>query len=173
MESYQIRPIKIEDNAIAAKIIRKVMTEFNCVGEGYSINDPEVDYLYQAYDNERSQFYVVEDETTRKVLGCAGIAPLKNADPDTCELQKMYFLNELRGRGIGQRLMDVCLGEASHLGYKKCYLETTVRMKKANELYSKNGFVKLPAQIGGTGHSGCDTFYIKELQGSTPFEGMF
>lgn len=169
MQSYQIRPIKQEDNAIVAKIIRKVMTEFDCVGDGYSINDPEVDHMYEAYDNDQSQFYVIENESTKKVLGCGGISPLKNGDADTCELQKMYFLGELRGKGMGQRLMDICMGEAVHLGFKKCYIETTDRMIQANALYSKNGFQKLCGQVGGTGHCGCDTFYMKELSGNRVF----
>ena len=78
MKAFQIRPIKPEDDPQVANIIRTVMTEYGCVGEGYSIHDPEVDYMYKAYDNAESAFYVIENETNKKVLGCAGIAPLKN-----------------------------------------------------------------------------------------------
>lgn len=172
MKSFQIRPIEIKDNAAVAQIIRSVMTEHDCVGDGYSINDPEVDTMFEAYDNDRSSFYVVEEERSKKVLGAAGLAPLKNGDPDTCELQKMYFSTELRGHGMGQRLLEVCIGQAITLGYKKCYLETTNRMKAANGLYQKNGFKLLKAPKGNTGHSGCDTFYELELKAVNPFKNL-
>lgn len=173
MESFKIRPIEQEDNALVAKIIRTVMTEFDCVGEGYSIQDPEVDNMFEAYDNESSAFYVIENEKTKRILGCGGIAPLKEAEPNICELQKMYFLNDLRGFGMGQRLLDVCLGQAIHLGYTTCYLETVSQMKAANGLYAKNGFSKLQNPLGNTGHCGCDTQYSKELKGNQPFANMF
>lgn len=172
MKSFQIRPITIEDNQAVAKIIRNVMTEYQCVGEGYSINDPEVDYMFQAYDNDRSSFYVIEEEKSKTVLGCAGIAPLKNGNPDTCELQKMYFSAALRGHGMGQRLLEICIGQAIALGYKQCYLETTNRMKAANSLYKKNGFKALTEAEGNTGHCGCDAFYMLELKANNPFEKL-
>jgi len=37
-----LRPITPTDNAAIANVIRTVMPEFSCVGEGFSINDPEV-----------------------------------------------------------------------------------------------------------------------------------
>jgi len=172
MQSFKIRPIEKDDNAAVANIIRKVMPEFDCVGEGYSINDPEVDTMFEAYDNNKSAFYVIENENNNNILGCGGIAPLKNAEDYICELQKMYFLKDLRGYGMGQKLLDVCLGQASEIGYKKCYLETIAKMGAANNLYKKNKFQKLSAPIGNTGHSGCDSYYSKNLDTKKPFANL-
>jgi len=168
-KSFQIRPIELTDNSSVAHIIRTVMTEFECVGEGYSINDPEVDAMFEAYDKENEMFYVIENESTKKLLGCGGIAHLKDAEPNVCELQKMYFLNELRGYGMGSRLLEICLSMAKELGYSKCYLETTKRMTSANKLYQKNGFKPLNASEGNTGHCACDSFYMLELKTEMPF----
>ena len=41
--AYILREIQQEDNEQVARIIRQVMTEFGAVGDGYSINDPEVE----------------------------------------------------------------------------------------------------------------------------------
>ena len=38
-----------EDNAAVATVIRTVMPEFGACGEGFAINDPEVDYMHRAY----------------------------------------------------------------------------------------------------------------------------
>jgi len=172
IDAYQIREIKPEDNHIVSQIIKKVMTEYKCVGVGYSINDPEVEKMYEAYANEGAVFFVIENETNKKILGCGGIAPLSESDKDTCELRKMYFLKELRGYGMGQKLLDICVGAAIEKGYTKCYLETVSRMTEAGKLYTKNGFKKLSKPMGNTGHSSCDLQYLKTLKAHTPFEKL-
>jgi len=157
----QLRKIRVEDNLVLEKLIKEVMTAYDCVGEGYSINDPEVMDMYTAYSSPGSAYYVVEENGN--VIGGAGIGPLVGGEEDTCELKKMYFYKEARGKGLGSRMLKLLLDEAKDLGYNKCYLETVERMKKANVLYNKFGFKKLKSQEGGTGHCGCDTFYILEL----------
>lgn len=144
-----------------AAIIREVMTSFGAYGPGYSINDPEVDAMSAHYPEPRAAFFVVEHGGC--VLGGGGIGPLAGADPDTCELRKMYLLPELRGRGFGEKLLRRCLDAARQRGYRRCYLETLTRMEAAQRLYAKAGFTRRPAALGATGHSGCNRFYLLEL----------
>ncbi len=160
-DNILLRPIKISDNPAMAQIIREVMTEFGTVGEGYSINDPEVDQMYEAYDHPKARFYVFEKGG--RVLGGGGIAPLEGGSSEVCELKKMYFYPELRGLGLGKKLLIQCLDAARELGYEQCYLETVVRMEKANVLYQKMGFRRLENAMGCTGHSGCDAWYVLKL----------
>ena len=163
MISYPyIRPIQQNDNLKMAQIIRQVMTEYGCVGCGYSIEDAEVDTMYETYNNEKSQFYVIEIREG-EVSGGGGIAPLEGGDTETCELKKMYFLPDLRGKKMGNRLIEMLLNDAKKLGYTFIYLETVERMKEAQALYTKVGFQKLTSHLGNTGHSSCDSFYLKKL----------
>jgi len=162
--SLRIRPIDRSDNAVVADIIRLVMTEFKAVGCGYSINDSEVDDMYTAYAPARSAFYVVELDG--KVLGCGGFGPLAGAEKETCELRKMYFKSELRGMGVGARLLNLCLDEAAESGYQFCYLETMDTMQQAQNLYGKHGFNYLDEPMGKTGHSSCGTWMARELEQS-------
>jgi len=156
-----IRPIKKDDNSIVAEIIRLVMTEFRAVGDGYSINDPEVDDMYGAYQGEGAAFYIVE--RNGQVLGCGGFAPLTGGDRLTCELRKMYFKSELRGLGAGAMLLKLCLEEAGKAGFQRCYLETLDDMKQARHLYGKYGFNYLEGPMGDTGHTSCGTWMCKNL----------
>jgi len=156
-----IRLIEKKDNAVIAEIIRLVMTEFEAVGCGYSINDSEVDDMYTAYASERFAFYVVE--LNGRVLGCGGFGPLTNAEQDTCELRKMYFKSELRGLGVGTKLLKLCLDEAAKAGFRHCYLETMDTMEQAQRLYGKHGFGYLDKPMGKTGHSSCGTWMAREL----------
>ena len=98
-----------------------------------------------------------------EILGCGGIGPLAGGKAETCELKKMYFSPELRGMGFGKKLVALCLKEARRIGYEECYLETVERMWQANLLYKKMGFQPLSEPKGCTGHSGCDSWYIKKL----------
>lgn len=156
-----IRPIRASDNAAVACIVRSVMTEFGAVGCNFSISDPEVDAMYQAYPPPSAAFFVVEAEDT--VLGCGGMGPLASGPADVCELRKMYFLPELRGTGMGTKLLAAILQSARQAGYRRCYLETLGNMSAARRLYLKHGFEPLDAPLGSTGHSGCNSWMIRDL----------
>lgn len=161
IKGIQIRLIEPHDNAAIAGIIRQVMSEFQAVGCGYSINDAEVDDMHTAYSAERTAFYVVTRND--RILGCGGFGPLTGADNDTCELRKMYFKSELRGLGVGTKLLELCLDEAKRLGYRRCYLETMEGMAQARRLYGKHGFKTLKEPMGNTGHTSCETWMAREL----------
>lgn len=161
MSLFAIRPIAPADDADVARIIRTVMPEFGAVGEGFAINDPEVDWMYRAYSAPRSAYFVVE--VGGRVVGGGGVAPLEGGDADTCELRKMYFLPDARGLGAGRALIDRCLDAARAFGFKRCYLETLCGMDAAIRLYERTGFRRLPGPLGTTGHGGCNTFYALDL----------
>jgi len=157
----RIRPIRPGDDPAVAAIIRQVMTEFGAVGKGYSIQDPEVDAMSAHYQPPLARFWVIERGA--RIVGCGGIAPLHGGADDTCELRKMYFLPEVRGLGLGTRLMNTCLEAARAAGYRICYLETLASMKGARHLYRKHGFTDLDGPLGCTGHSACNAWMQRPL----------
>ena len=156
-----IRPIRPADDPAVAAIIRRVMPEFGADGEGFAITDPEVDGMAAAYAGPRAAYFVVELEG--RVVGGAGVAPLEGGEADTCELRKMYFLAELRRRGVGRRLLTLCLDAAREQGFTRCYIETLAGMDAAMALYESFGFERLDAPLGATGHHGCDRYYLRAL----------
>lgn len=161
MANACIRPIAPADDAAMAAIIRAVMPEFGATGDGFAINDPEVDWMSRAYSAPRHAYFVLERDN--KVLGGAGIAPLAGGDDDVCELRKMYFLPEARGLGAGAAMMSRCLDAAREAGFARCYLETLCGMDAAMRLYQRSGFRRIDGPMGATGHGGCNTFYLREL----------
>ena len=161
MSGFSIRPITTADDAAMAAIIRGVMPEFGATGDGFAINDPEVDWMHRAYSQPRCAYFVVEREG--RVVGGAGVAPLEGGDPAVCELRKMYFLPEARGIGAGSAMMARCLQAARELGFRQCYLETLTGMDSAMKLYERSGFRRISCSMGHTGHGGCNTFYLLEL----------
>ena len=156
-----LRRIEAQDDSAMADVIRRVMTEFGAVGQGYSIEDAEVDGMHAAYSSGRSAYFVAH--ASGVLLGGAGIAPLLGAAPGICELRKMYLLPEGRGQGLGKRLMLRCLAAARELGFSLCYLETLEHMQAARGLYCAFGFQDRESPLGASGHSGCNTWMTLEL----------
>ena len=156
-----IRPIEPRDDAAMAAIIRTVMPEFGADGPGFAIHDAEVGAMHAAYARPRCAYFVVERAGV--VIGGGGIAPLENGEPDVCELRKMYFLPAARGIGAGSAMMQRCLEAARAAGFRRCYIETLTGMDAAQALYRRSGFSALCAPMGGTGHHGCDRFFIRDL----------
>ncbi|RTY88570.1 GNAT family N-acetyltransferase [Flavobacterium sp. GT3R68] len=161
MDSILIREIKPADNPAIAAVIRNVLLEYNVPKVGTAYADPQLDFMCEAYDKPNAVYYVVENNG--KIIGGAGISQLENEAETICELQKMYFLPEARGLGLGNKMMDRCLTRAKEFGYEKCYLETMPYMEDAQKLYKKSGFDYLCGPMGNTGHTSCPVWMIKEL----------
>lgn len=156
-----IRSIAAADDAAMAGVIRSVMLEYGACGEGYSINDAEVDHMAEAYAGPRAAYFVVTDGS--RIVGGGGIAHLAGGEPDVCELKKMYFLPEARGFGMGRTMLARCLDAARERGYTRCYLETLSRMDTARRMYERAGFTQIDAPMGATGHFSCDAWYTRAL----------
>lgn len=159
--TVEIRPVRPEDNGPIAVIIRDVLAEFGCTGEGFAIHDPEVDHMYETYTHHdaRSAYFVAEHEG--KIIGGGGIAPLRGTYQNICELQKFYVLPGYRNAGIGSRILAHCMRFAQEQKYQRCYLETTAQMGTAESLYRKAGFEPIGMPLGNTGHHGCDRWFMK------------
>ena len=103
MTETNIRKIQQKDNPEVARVIRSVLIEHEVPKVGTAYADPELDFLYETYNKEKAVYFVVERNS--KIIGGAGISQLANEDTNICELQKMYFLDEARGLGLGKKMM--------------------------------------------------------------------
>lgn len=157
----QIRTIQQTDNVSIATVIRSVLIEHNVPKVGTAYADVSLDSMFETYTAPTSCYFVVEKEG--KIIGGAGISPLENEVATICELQKMYFLPEARGLGVGTAMMEKCLAFAQSVGFEKCYLETMPYMHAAQKLYLKYGFHYLDSPMGCTGHTSCPVWMLKEL----------
>ena len=161
MSQLLIRKIRKSDNRALASVIRRVLKEMGVPEEGTTYSDAITDDLYSYYNDLRAAYFVVEEQGN--IIGGGGIIQLENFDGNVCELQKMYFLKEARGRGVGAQMIEICLEKAREFGYDKCYLETMPYMKAAQNLYLRRGFKYLDGPMGDTGHYSCSVWMLKEL----------
>lgn len=160
-EDFIIREIEQRDNAKLASVIRSVILEMGAPKIGTAYEDKATDNMFETYQKEKAIYYVLEHKN--EVVGGGGIAKLDNFEGNTCELQKMYFLPIARGKGLGTKLISVCLEKAKELDFENCYLETLPYMEAAVKLYKKNGFKDLEKPMGNTCHYSCDVWMIKKI----------
>lgn len=145
-----------------AQVIRIVSAEHGLTADkGYTVSDPNLDTLFQLYSQPRSAYWVVELDG--QIAGGGGIAPLQGGEADVCELQKMYFLPILRGKGLAKRLALQALDFARQQGFNCCYLETTITLQQAIGLYEHLGFEHIDHAMGNTGHCDCEVTMLKML----------
>ncbi|MCL1060392.1 GNAT family N-acetyltransferase [Shewanella gelidimarina] len=149
------------DDELLCQVIKQVGEEFGAVGEGYGPSDPEVLAMSQHYGDDNNSLYLVA-KLNGKVVGGCGVAPL-NGSLTTCELKKLFLLEESRGLGLGKQLTEQCLQYAKTKGFKACYLDTLSNMTSAVRLYEKLGFEHLSQPLAQSVHNGCDVWMKKAL----------
>ncbi|PST87725.1 helix-turn-helix domain-containing GNAT family N-acetyltransferase [Photobacterium jeanii] len=156
---YTLRSLTALDNTAIATIIRKVSAEYGLTADkGYGVADPTLDDMSQVYAAADSAYWVIEKD--QRILGGGGVAPLAGEEK-VCELQKMYFLPQLRGKGLARALAVKALKFAREQGYRACYLETTAELGEAIALYESLGFVRINQALGNTGHDACEVRMLK------------
>ena len=156
-----IREIKKEDNIALAEVIRSVLIEKEVPKTGTAFEDEELDMMFETYQDKKSIYYVLVSDGN--ILGGGGITPLRGGDATVCELQKMYFSSEARGKGMGRAMIEKCIDFAKTEGFELCYLETMPNMHAAQKLYQKVGFEYIDHAMGNTGHCSCSVWMTKSL----------
>ncbi len=157
----EFRRIEKQDNEEIAKVIRIVLKEHGVDKPGTVFTDPTTDALFELFQDKNAEYWVVKDEG--EILGGAGIYPTKGLPNSCIELVKIYLLNSARNKGIGKKLMEICIDEAKKRGFSTIYLETMPELSNAIDLYKKMGFVQLDKPLGDSGHFACDLWMLKKM----------
>jgi ribosomal protein S18 acetylase RimI-like enzyme len=74
-------------------------------------------------------------------IGCVAMRPLNET---TCEMKRLYVRPLFRTNGIGRRLVERMVKEASTAGYHRMYLDTLPSMTDAQRLYESLRFREIP-----------------------------
>jgi putative acetyltransferase len=121
------------------------------------VTDADLLDIEENYLKRGGTFEVIED-AEGNLAGTVGLYPVND---ETCELRKMYFALQVRGRGLGLHILERVVNSARERGFKKITLETSSRLEKAIRLYTRFGFKPYEAEHRST-RSDCN--YFLELQ---------
>lgn len=71
------------------------------------------------------------------VVGCVALIPMGG---EVVELSKMAVAPEMRGRGLGRRLLEGAVAEARAMGARRMFLGSNTKLADAVHLYESAGF---------------------------------
>jgi len=84
-----------------------------------------------------------------EVIGCIA---MREVEPGICEMKRLYLREAARGKGIGNQLIELVIGDAKSMGYEKMRLDTyPPKMGKAVDLYRSHGFYEIPRYYDNPG----------------------
>jgi len=97
--------------------------------------------FYNQYNKIESIQHVVVAYHDDLPVACGAI---KEFDPETMEVKRMFTREEFRGKGFASAILDELENWAQELGYSKCILETGRRLPDAVRLYQKKAYELIP-----------------------------
>ena len=110
------------------------------------VQSPQADLGFQNYETEfanlpgayaQPQGCVMLVQRNQTVVGCAA---LRQIDPDTCELKRVYLRPDVRGNQNGKRLVLSMINQARAIGYQRICLDVLPEFQTAQRLYENLGF---------------------------------
>ena len=97
-----------------------------------------------------------------EAVGCVA---LESAGERVYELCKMAVKTDLRGQGVGRRLIEYAIEQARTLGAESLSLGSSTKLPSAIHLYESVGFRHLPPERRpSTPYSRTDVFMEKDLR---------
>lgn len=152
----RIREARSEDLPAIRSVVTDVRAEFGFPNDSADL-DADLTDIEASYSFAGGYFGVLVDEEDR----IWGTVALFRVDDEACELRKMYFRPEVRGKGWGRFAMDHVLEVARSLSCRRMELETASILTAARTLYERYGFK--PVEREET-HAQCDAGYVLEFE---------
>ena len=150
-QGIKIRVFQRNDSQRVIKLISDIIVnEFNFKLE-FGTLDSDILAIEEIYNkSDGGCFWVAEslddnniEQQQQKIVGTTAVRNLKQFE-STCELKRMYVLNEFRRLGLGQKLLDIAIDFARSVGYSRMVLDSSKVLCAARALYLKKGFVDIP-----------------------------
>jgi ribosomal protein S18 acetylase RimI-like enzyme len=113
-------------------------------GEEYGVDSRFGDFVAAAVDRAVERGFPTEREAIRIVEvdgDHAGSIALSDEGNGEAAIRWVVFSPEVRGRGLGRRLVGEMLTFAEEQGYRLVWLETFSELEAAAHLYREAGFV--------------------------------
>jgi len=115
-------------------LIRRVFVEYGWVWN-QAVEVPDLLRWSPHYEPPHGAFWVVR--AGHRIVGSAGV---DRVDGGTAELHRLYLDPAVRGRGLGDALVDTILAWCRQHGIPRLVLWSDTRFQHAHRLYLRKGF---------------------------------
>jgi putative acetyltransferase len=132
LPEIEIRPLKKGEDATAFRTLNEEwITRYFTLEkmDRETLGDPQ-----KILDKGGSIFMVYAGD---QAVGCVALIPIGNG---VYELSKMAVSPELRGLGIGRRLLLHAIAQAKQIGARSLFLGSNAKLENAVHLYESVGF---------------------------------
>ena len=130
-----IVPATRVDAPAVIELIGRVFAEYGWIWEP-ATEVPDL-LRWTPYEPPHGAFFVVRQGG--RVVGCVGV---DRVGEDVAELHRLYLEPGMRGRGLGDALVETILGWCRDNGIARLVLWSDTRFVHAHELYRRHGFAR-------------------------------
>jgi N-acetylglutamate synthase-like GNAT family acetyltransferase len=134
-----IVPATRADAPAVIELIGRVFAEYGWIWEP-ATEVPDL-LRWTPYEPPHGAFFVVRQG--RRVVGCVGVDRVRE---DVAELHRLYLEPGMRGRRLGDALVETILGWCRGNGIARLVLWSDTRFVHAHELYRRHGFAHTGAR---------------------------
>jgi putative acetyltransferase len=137
--AVEIRPFQTGEDAVAFRTLNEEwITRYFTLEpmDRENLSDPQGRILHKGGQIFMAYF-------GRQAVGCVALIPMHTG---VYELSKMAVAPEMRGLGIGRKLLEHAIAEARRMGAKSLFLGSNSRLQSAVHLYESVGFCHVPAE---------------------------
>ncbi len=136
------------------QLIFQVMDEYGIAPKKKTVDTDLLD-IEESY---KDGFFGVLQNEQLEIIGTLGLFKLEEG---VFEIRKMYLLPAYRGKGLGKKMFNYLLDEATKRDYKRVQLETASVLKEAIGLYLKLGFQEIKNE---NQTSACDRAFFMDRE---------
>ena len=98
-DQWEIRLVRQSDNHLLARALKEILIEMNVPDQGTAFADPEIDAIYDAYQQNKANYWVVCHGDY--IFGGASIALLHDGPGGYLSYRKCIFSPSKR-KGVGE-----------------------------------------------------------------------
>lgn len=131
----EIRPLESGEDATAFRTLNEewILRYFTLEkADRETLEDPENKILRKG-----GRIFMVYASPSSEAVGCVALIPMGDG---VYELSKMAVSPQLRGHGIGRRLLVHAIDQAKQMGARSLFLGSNSRLEDAVHLYESTGF---------------------------------
>jgi len=105
--------------------------------------EEELNALPGIYAPPLGRLYLISDNASGEITGCAAVCPRENG---RCELKRLFVREAWQGRGLGRELVRLSLQQAKRAGHSHMCLDTLDKLAPAIALYKSMGFREIDTE---------------------------